>query len=117
MESNWEPPEGWVCTDPDTYQYRQDLSATEFVFRQFDGNYEATDPRKVSNWPEEMTDEIWEDVFQWTEEIIDVFNYSPSECLDYLASFYKKEEAIQFIVNQDWAIVAECIFETNYLNP
>jgi len=89
------PPEinGWVCTDPDCFQYQKALSETMFNMVQA---FELPDIG-----------------FVVVRGIIDLEDYTKQEISDYVTAYYDsvKHLEIEYGANSN-GIIAECIFES-----
>jgi len=86
---------GWVCTDPDTNQYRKDLSENCFHFRE----------DRISN-PE--TGETYS-----YDEVIDLKEYTQEQMFEDVQPFgYSFNEMCTWIdEGKNLDLIAECIFE------
>jgi len=89
------PPEinGWVCTDPDCFQYQKALSETMFNMVQA---FEMPDSR-----------------FVVAKGIIDLEDYNGKEIADYVTAYYDSVEHLKIEYGaKSNGIIAECIFES-----
>ena len=85
----------WVCTDPDSNQYRRDDSKVKFTFKE----------DRVTN-PGTWEVETW-------ESTINLIEYSVEEMIEACNTFgYKSEEVDVWIRSgENYPLIAECIFE------
>ena len=87
--------DNWVCTDPSCNQYRKDISAKVFLFKE----------DRIIN-PETKEIEVF-------ESEISLDDYTRTEIFDYCVSFgYNNMQVNEWLckgINYD--LIAECIFE------
>lgn len=109
----------WVCTDPDTWQFRMELNELDlyeqkYVFRQFEGTSEEITAIGEMTYSKEkmLLTQLWP-TGRWVEMIIDLRKYTEEQKRDYCLAFYSKKEYEDGLQPE---IIAECIFESEFPN-
>ncbi len=97
-------PEGWVCSDPDTHQYRKALTDEVYEFREM---------KSVSLWESATCtfSEFWKLPNLWKIATINISEYSRREIDEMLSCYYADSGRRAAIMNDCPEIVAETIFE------
>ncbi len=104
-------PEGWVCTDPDNFQFRRDNEDGSFTFRELDMQ---TIKNSIYEVPKYLHI-VWNiKTDYWKKGTIFLTDYSRREIKECLLTFYteKQIEEIADIDNpKHHALIAEHLFE------
>ena len=98
-------PEGWVCSDPDTHQYRKAISSEVYEFREM---------LSVPLWESATCtfSEFWELPNLWKIATnIDIAEYSRREIDEMLSCYYADSTKRAAIMKDCPEVVAEVIFE------
>ena len=97
-------PEGWVCSDPDTHQYRKAISSEVYEFREM---------LSVPLWESATCpfSAFWELSSLWKTATIDISEYSRREIDEMLSCYYADFTKRSAIMKDCPEIVAEVIFE------
>lgn len=105
--------EGWLCTDPDQFQFCKKIDEDTFKYRQFDWMSRFSGIKEAeteSDFTLAQAENEGEDA--WNEIIIDIRDYSDDKIKTHISAYYDSLEQIKENYGNDWKmIVAECIFE------
>lgn len=106
-------PEGWVCTDPDNFQFRKDNEDGSYTFKELIKNKEVVQILFI-NAPQFFSI-IWGELHSyWKQGTIFLTDFSRREIKECLLTFYteKQIEEIADIDNpKHHALIAEHLFE------
>lgn len=106
----------WEITDPDNNQFCYEVNPFTYHYIEFDNkDIEAYYLLKVLNKNSyfDIEDKLEDENFEFTSAIIDINDYSDIEIREYIESFYDYEFFMDFPEKNQ--LIAECIFETDYL--
>jgi hypothetical protein len=122
---------GWICTDgsAETLQFGRKINATTWEYRQWgDGPVEYHEASGLPFYSEKEKVLMW-DSGEWTEDEIDLQNYSKSEIESELSTFgyklkdyfgpdriyiYSESDSIfTYPLEDSIQLACECIFENN----
>lgn len=114
----------WVCTDPDSLQFRKKRGVKEYTFKEFrfdllNINTAPTQEyvkAKLSLEAIQFADKYWDNEELWETQTIDVEEYTEESITEIMESYgyvYENGEIVDDSGNAyvDYALVAECIFE------
>ena len=116
-KTTWEELEkqGWICTDPDNFQFCKEVSYLEFTYKEFDQlSYDLSKHISSSFLDNDVTDfltKCWNIPSYWIEMDINVNDYSDEQKSDCVSGYYTKQEFEDMLKNREYQLIAECIFE------
>lgn len=99
----------WICTDPDQGQFCRKVNNTTFEYIQLK---DMTDKPHEENLLEVLNDKTM--FWDWYQDEIDVSTYSAEKIEEYLAPYGGILDGVTDEVEQN-QLIAECIFETDWI--
>ena len=104
MERKLTPPEGWICSDPDTHQYYRKISAETYDFREM---LSVT----LWNYATCTSEVMWEATHLWRIGYVDISEYSRRELDEMMSCYYDNADIRAELLRDSPEVVAEIIFE------
>lgn len=99
----------WTCTDPDQGQFCRKINDTTFEYIQIE---DMTDKPHSKHLLEVVNDKT--KMQDWYQDEVDVSEYSTEEIKEYLAPYGGILDGVTDEVEQN-QLIAECIFETDWI--
>jgi len=100
----------WICTDPDNLQYANELSKKVFEIKQFKREDFPLQFNSIIKDPYNI--DAYIDINKyWVFDTICVSEYNYESLYDLVCHYYSFSEMEELIKNEEYMILAECIFE------
>lgn len=102
---------GWTCTDPDTFQYCQQLSDTSFRYKEFNRVRYVDDYSQIRKNGAGYND-MFDTGKYWIEEDIVFECLTENEIKNAISGYHDSLDELKEQYGDDWVqIVCECVFE------
>ena len=110
----------WICTDPDSLQFRRHIQGTVWEFKEFDrfnhpgrfGRFVKAYERDPEGFP--SNPRYWNDSPVWQSGDIDLSKEAANDIQDTLSSYFDEEEVNRLMASTDTddaGLIAECLWE------